>query len=178
MDSLRLESSWWFVVGALALLELMVLAILIYLAKLRRRTHGRGPDLGSVQIVSRFDPRCISHEIERLRLGEKLNESLIKQMSAEDRALFEVSVIDALNKCSREDQHRLRSALIKYGYDEQSARRLMNEDLSNRVRASALLSLLRPQSRDPSIESEQRPTDEETALARATGRTTGPLDLD
>jgi len=34
-------------------------------------------------------------------------------MSSEERALFEVSLIDALNRGTREEQHRLRSALIR-----------------------------------------------------------------
>jgi hypothetical protein len=173
MDLPRFESEWGYLAGALALLELTVFLLLIYMARLRRKARSGAANSASVEIVSPRGGTWVSHEIERLRLGEKLNESRIKQMSAKDRALFEVSVIDVLNKCSREDQHRVRSALIKYGYDEHCARRVMDEELSNRVRACALLSLLRPQWRDQSIE--LGPTDEHVTLVQAAGRTTGPL---
>ncbi|MCI0485475.1 MAG: hypothetical protein L0229_02630 [Blastocatellia bacterium] len=84
-------------------------------------------------------------EIERLRTGGEMDETLIRKMSPEDKAIFEVGLIDALTKWPREDQHRLRSTLIKNGYDERCARCLMRGDISNRVRASTLLALLRPQ---------------------------------
>ncbi len=152
MDLLQLESSWWWFVSALALLELAALAFLIHLVKLRRRRWPRGARLSPVGVPSHRDPKWVSREIERLCSGQDPNEPLIKQMSAEDRALFEVSVIDALNNRTREGQHRLRSALIKYGYDEQCSRRVMSQDFSDRVRATALLSLLRPQWREEPID--------------------------
>lgn len=145
MDLVRLETNGWFLIGALALVGLAVLVLLIFLGKLRGGIRVRGANLCSVEMVSRLDRKWVLREIARLCSGEDLDESLMKQMTAEDRALFDVSIIDALNKYSREDQHRLRSALIKYGYDEQCARRVMSEDFSDRIRASALLSLLRPQ---------------------------------
>ena len=177
MDWPRLESNWWYLVGAVALLELVALVVLIYLRKLRSRTGVTGAHVSSVEIVPGLDPRWVLREIERVRSGEDLNEPMIKQLSAADRALFEVSLIDALSKWPREDQHRLRSALINYGYDEQCARRVMSEDVSDRVRACALLSLLRPQWRDPSGEPEH-PADEGRELGRAAGRTSGPLGLE
>ncbi|HVG22120.1 MAG TPA: hypothetical protein VNI02_24000 [Blastocatellia bacterium] len=85
-------------------------------------------------------------EIERLCEGGNLDAANLRRMSAEDKALFEVQLIDALTKWSREDQHRLRSALIKLGYDENCARRVMRENVSDRVRAKTLLGLLRLQS--------------------------------
>jgi hypothetical protein len=178
MDLLRLESNWWYLVGALALLELAAVVLLVYLSKLRRRNRGMAPGTDVVERLRGFDASWVSQEIVRLCSGEDLDDAAIKRMSGEERALFEVSIIDALNKCSREDQHRLRSALIKYGYDELCARRVMGQDLSDRVRASALLSLLRPQWRHPSIEPERRPRDEGTEVARAARRTTAPLDFD
>jgi hypothetical protein len=120
----------------------------------------------------------ILSEIERLQGGGDPKSTLGSSMSPEYRATFEIAVIDALSRASREEQHHLRSALIKCGYDEQCARRVMGADVSDRIRASALLALLRPQWRHPSIEVEQRPADEITAMARVTGRTTAPLDLD
>jgi len=167
MDLLQLESSWWWFVSAFALLELGALAFLVYLGKLRRRRWPRGVSLNPVGVSSHRDPKWVSREIERLCSGQDPNEPLIKEMSAEDRALFEVSVIDELNHRTREGQHRLRSALIKYGYDEQCARRVMSEDLSDQVRATALLSLLRPQWREEPIDPEQR-----------SSRAKGPLDME
>jgi len=174
---LQLESSWWWLVIALALFELVALVFLICLGSLRRRRWLRGANLGSVVVVaSGRHPKWVSREVERLCAGEDPNEPLIKQMSPEDRALFEVSLIDALNSSTREGQHRLRSALIKYGYDEQCARRVMSEDLADRVRATALLTLLRPQWRKTQIDPEESPSDEGMLRARAARRATGPLD--
>ncbi|HSB10306.1 MAG TPA: hypothetical protein VLM38_12535 [Blastocatellia bacterium] len=173
---LRLEADGWYLIGALVLLELTLLALIIALVRLRRKHRREGSHLVSAAPLLRMNAALVEREIGRLRAGEVVDDSFIKQLSPEDRAMFEVFVIDALNKASREDQHRLRSALVKWGYDEQCARRVMGEDISDRVRASALLALLRPQWRKPSIEVEQRPTNEGTELARAARRTTGPLD--
>jgi len=118
----------------------------------------------------------VSREIERLCAAEDPDEPRIKQMSAEERALFEVSLIDVLNGANSECRRRLRSALIKCGYDEQCSRRVMSQDLSDRVRATALLSLLRPQWRDPKNDTEERASGEGMLLARAASRATGPLD--
>ncbi len=112
--------------------------------------------LNPVAVTSRRDPKWVSREIQRLCSGQYPIEPMIQRMSPEERAMFEVAVIDALNRGEREAQHRLRSALIKYGYDEQCARRVMIEDLSDRVRATALLGLLRPQLPDGAIDPEQR----------------------
>ena len=174
---LQLESSWWWLVIALALFELVALLFFICLGSLRRRRWLREPNPGSVVVSSRRHPRWVPREIERLCAGEDPSEPLIKRMSAEDRALFEVSLIDALNRSTREGQHQLRSALIKYGYDEQCARRVMSEDLSDRVRATALLTLLRPQWRQTQIDDDQRPSDEGMLRAHVATRATGPLDM-
>ena len=178
MDLLQIESSGWWQVIALVLVEFAALVLVIYLGRLRRRRWLRGATLGSANLALRRDPKWVSREIERLCAGDEPNATLIKQMSAEDRALFEVSLIDALNRGTREGQHRLRSALIKYGYDEQCSRRVMSEDLSDRVRATALLNLLRPQWRDTPIDPEQRAGDEGRPRARAAGRATGPPDVE
>jgi len=85
--------------------------------------------------------------------------------------------MDALKGGTREDQHRLRSALIKYGYDELCSRRVMSENLSDRIRAMALLNLLRPQWRD-TPETDPGEAVDELRRARAAIRTTGPLDSD
>jgi len=119
----------------------------------------------------------VAWEIERLCSGENPDGRLAKQMSTADRALFEVSIIDALNNRSREGQHRLRSALIKCGYDEQCARRVMSEDLSDRVRATALLKLLRPQWRGAG-DIAQRTEDDSAARTAAANRANGHVDSD
>jgi hypothetical protein len=178
MNLLRIETDGWYLIGALAALEIAVLALLVSLVRLRHKVRNGGNGLGSTDTPSRLNAFRILSEIERLHAGADPNSMLTASMSAEDRAFFEVSIIDALSRGSREDQHRLRSALVKCGYDEQCARRVMGEDILDRTRASALLGLLRPQWRDPSIEVEQRPTDEVSAMARATSRTTSPLDLE
>lgn len=105
--------------------------------------------------TARLDREGVSSELDRLRDGGELNVSLIENMSAEERALFEIVLIDALTKWPRDDQHRLRSALIKHGYDEQCSRRLMKEAISDSVRASTLLALLRPQSADKSPDADR-----------------------
>ena len=148
MDLPELEYRQWWLVAALALFELMAVVFLIYLARLRRRRWFKGATPIALEVVLRGDPQRVSSEIDRLCSGEDPNGSLIKQMTPADRALFEVSIIDALNNRSREGQHRLRSALIKCGYDELCARRVMSQDLSDRMRATALLNLLRPHWRD------------------------------
>src|SRR5262245_21273608 len=145
MDLPELESGQWWLVAALALFELMAVVFLIYLARLRRRRWFKSASTVAVEIALRGDPHRVSSEIERLCSGEDPNGHLIKLMTPADRALFEVSIIDALNNRSREGQHLLRTALIKCGYDELCARRVMSQDLSDRVRATALLNLLRPQ---------------------------------
>ena len=144
----QFESTWWWFATALALLELAAVALMIYVGRLRRRRWATKPAFVPGRPALQCNPKSVSLEIERLCSEQTSTEPLIKQMTVEERVLFEVSVIEALNNRSRESQHRLRSALIKHGYDEHCARRVMSEDLSDRVRATALLALLRPQGRD------------------------------
>lgn len=153
MHLLQIESTLWRSVIALAIIGVTALGLIFFFGRFRRRGSQRRPRPGSVNAASRRDPKWVSREIERLCSGEEPDAPLIRHMSIEDRALFEVSIIDALNRGTREGQHRLRSALIKYGYDEQCSRRVMSEDFSDRVRATQLLNLLRPQGRDKQIDS-------------------------
>ncbi|MEK6304248.1 MAG: hypothetical protein AABO41_26465 [Acidobacteriota bacterium] len=74
------------------------------------------------------------------------------RLSPEDRAVFEIGLIETLTRGTGEQQRRLRRALIKCGYDEQCARRAMREALADRVRASTLLALLHPESQKKAIE--------------------------
>jgi len=173
IDLFQIEStSVWFA----SFFALSAVLFLLYLRRLNGRRQSRMVDSG-LSNVPRRDANWISIEIERLIAGVDLNEALIKQMSSEERALFEVSIIDALNEGNREGQHRLRSALIKYGYDEQCSRRVMSENLSDRIRATALLTLLRPQWRDTRDDNELGEPVDESRRARAAKRSTGPLDL-
>ncbi|MFY9554681.1 MAG: hypothetical protein WAV47_08210 [Blastocatellia bacterium] len=167
MDSfVQLESNLAYLVGSFVLLGLAGVALSLYLCMARFRRPEKSSNRKSLD-KSSTTPRWVSDEIERLCSGEDFDELLFKQMSAESRALFEVSLIDALTNKAPEKKDRLRSALIKCGYDEQCARRVMSESLTELVRASALLSLLRPQWRDQLIEAEQPSTDEGTAQVRA-----------
>ena len=145
MDYLRLEFPWWYLVGILVLTKSIALTLLIYKRRMKGKKSPAKID-DSPQAAAHSYRGKMAVEIEMLRDGGKLDEAYLRRMSAEDKALFEVQLIDALTKWPREDQHRLRSALIKHGYDENCARRVMRENVSDRVRASTLLSLLRPQS--------------------------------
>lgn len=145
MDYLRLEFPLLYLVGILVLTKFLALTLFIYKRKIKSK---RTPEKvwNSPQVNAYSDREKMSIEIKRLRDGGHLDEAYLRRMSAEDKTIFEVQLIDALTKWPREDQHQLRSALIKQGYDEHCARRVMRESVSDRVRASTLLSLLRPQS--------------------------------
>ncbi|HMG34684.1 MAG TPA: hypothetical protein VKM94_12155 [Blastocatellia bacterium] len=104
-------------------------------------------DSGSVNSSELLSYRLMALELEDLREQGTITELKVERGSAADRTMFEVALIDALSKWPRSDQHLLRSTLIRQGYDEQCRRRLMCEAVSDRVRASTLLNLLRPQSR-------------------------------
>lgn len=124
----------------------------------------KGPGVKLDSSLHSHERRGVAEEIERLRGGGEFNETWLRKLSAEDRALFEIMLIDSLTKWSREDQHQLRSTLIKHGYDEQCARRMMKDKMPDQVRAATLLRLLRPQSNGPATNPNYR-------------RRTGPLNL-
>lgn len=170
---LQLKNSLW-IVAALGFFALAALASLTHLVKMGRKRRRGGTDLSPGNRAPLREPKWVSREIERVCCGQEPDERLFKQMSAEDRAMFEVSVIDALNNRSPESQQRLRSALIKQGYDEQCARRVMSADLADRVRATALLTLLRPQWRDEPLDPEERSSEEGSERALAASHKTGP----
>jgi hypothetical protein len=94
-------------------------------------------------------------EVERLRAGGEFDDSLVRGLTRDQRAFFEVVLIEALTTGSREDRHRLRAMLIKHGVDELCARRIMKESHSDRIRASTLLYLLRPQYRAADLDWEE-----------------------
>lgn len=85
-------------------------------------------------------------EVARLGDGGEMTEEFAARLSPEERAVFEIGLIETLTRGTAEQQRRLRHALIKCGYDEQCARRAMREAISDRVRASTLLVLLHPRS--------------------------------
>lgn len=134
---------------ALALIAVTMLAISRKKGSKKVKKKDRADTVNSKLLVqsARLDREGALREIVRLRDSGKLDESLIENLSSEERALFEIALIDALTEWPRDDQHKLRSALIKHGYDDQCARRLMKDSISSSVRASTLLNLLRPQSR-------------------------------
>ena len=171
---LQLKSTWIF--ASAVFVHQAALSFFFFLFRLGRNSWLARGGSSSGNPSVRHDPKWVPHEIERLCAGDPPNE-LIKKMSAEERALFEVSVIDALNSRPRESQHRLRSALIKFGYDEQCARRVMGAELSDRVRATSLLTLLRPQWRDEPVVQEQ-PRGGDYGRARAASQTSGSLESD
>jgi hypothetical protein len=122
-----------------------------------------------VRVVRQLGQSGVLQEIERLRAGGAVDDALIRGLTDEDRALFEVGLIDALNKWPREDQHMLRSVLIKHGFDEQCSRRLLLGNISCRIRASTLLDLLRPQSQSKRSLSEENTKGDDLFFARAAG---------
>jgi hypothetical protein len=138
------EIDIWLLVGILVTGELMALAFLFYFKPSRVKGKKSRLIYGSAAMISPAAKKSILEEVERLRAGGQLDESLIRRFTSEERALFEIALIDALTESSRKDQNHLRMALIKNGYDELCARRSMSEPVSDRVRASTLLRLLRP----------------------------------
>lgn len=174
MDFFQIESSDIWLAAVIVFLTMPILVV--YLRSFRRRNRSTRADLRPENALRQDD--WVSAEIERLCSGATPNETLIRRMSSEERALFEVSLIDALNRGTREEQHRLRSALIKNGYDELCSRRVMSENLSDRIRAMALLKLLRPQSRDTAADNDIGEAVEQQRRSRAAIRSTGPLDPD
>lgn len=162
------EFYFWFMCSVLAL---GVLALSYRFYKKRREPKvGKGTaSLTSIEVVNQTGSAWILDEIDRFRKGGEMSESFIRRLSQEERAFIEVALIDALTKWPREDQHRLRSMLIKHGYDEMCARRLMKDAISERVRASTLLSLLRPQSVTAEMDDLVKDTSSMTARAARGG---------
>jgi hypothetical protein len=134
-----------YVVGSLVLIEICALILLYRLRRSKTQDRKGSANLASVKLLRPLGQEGVLEEINRLRAGGDLDEALLKSLSSEDKALFEVTLIDALADLPREQQHRLRATLVKHGYDEHCARRLVRAEISDRVRASTLLNLLRPQ---------------------------------
>src|SRR4029079_7038050 len=154
MDSALFVLLIWLVVVTLIAAGVTAIAYGLHARKGRKEERPEAKNVLTRQ-AARLDRDGAFREIARLRDGGELDESLIENMSPEERALFEIALIDALTKWSRDDQHKLRSTLIKHGYDEQCARRLMKDAISSSVRASTLLALLRPQSGNKSPDADR-----------------------
>jgi hypothetical protein len=164
---------FWFASGLLALAVLFI-SYRFYKRKKESKAGKGAVLLTAVEVVKTQGPSWILDEIDRFRRGGEMSESFIRKLSNEERAFIEVALIDALTKWPREDQHRLRSMLIKHGYDEMCSRRLMKDAISERVRASTLLSLLRPQTRPAEAD---EPAREKSSLS-ATAARGGAVDTD
>ena len=135
-----------YLVGSLVLIEICVL-LLFYRLKSSKIEENKGrANQSSVKLRRPLGQEGVLGEITRLIAGGELNVAVLKSFSAEDKARFEVTLIDALAELPRDQQHMLRATLVKHGYDEHCARRLFKADISDRVRASTLLNLLRPHS--------------------------------
>jgi hypothetical protein len=160
---------FWYVAALFLAVELSILAFQFRSKIFARRKKADSLSLSSVRVVRQLGQSGVLREIDRLRAGGEIDDRLIRGLSDEDRALFEVGLIDALNKWPREDQHQLRSMLIKHGYDEQCSRRLLLGNLSCRIRASTLLDLLRPQSQGKFVQNEGKGRGEDRFFTRAAG---------
>lgn len=147
VDFLGFDHTLLYFLGALVLVEIFALVFLYHLRTSKGERKQGGVNLGAVKLIRPVGQEGVLREITRLREGQDLDESVVRCLSAEDKALFEVALIDTLTELPREQQHRLRATLVKHGYDEQCSRGVMRGEISDRVRASALLDLLRPQSR-------------------------------
>ena len=155
--------------GGVLALAVLFLSYRFYKRKTKAKIEKASVSLTSVEVVKNQGPSWVLDEIDRLRRGGEISESFIRRLSHEERAFIEVALIDALTKWPREDQHRLRSMLIKHGYDEMCSRRLMKDAISERVRASTLLSLLRPQTRPADADESAREKSSLSASAASGG---------
>ena len=163
MNFFSAEPLLWYLIAVFIVVEFLALAFFYRLKNSTRDRRREGAEQSPAIALKSLGREAVLGEIERLRAGGEIDEKFIRLMSAEDKALFEIALIDALTKWPREDQHRLRSTLIKNGYDERCAQRLMRGEISNRVRASTLLNLLRPQS-------QARPSEPDSFMKTKRGR--------
>jgi hypothetical protein len=100
-------------------------------------------NLNSVVLLKPLGRAGVLRLVEQLRAGGKVDAPQISDLAAEDRVLFEVTVIDALMVLPRGERTKLKKALLSQGYDELCSRRLHRSDISARVRIETLIELLR-----------------------------------
>ena len=177
MKSFGLNLWLLYLLGGLVLIEVGTL-ILIYSFRIlkKRRKQGSAHSI-YVEITRPIGQQAVLREIARLSSGGDLDPTFVRSLMGEDKALFEVALIDALTGLPRELQHPLRATLVKHGYDEHCARRLMKGEISDRVRASTLRDLLHPQSHTRGVESEgpgQEHQPRKVRSARSGGSSSGP----
>jgi hypothetical protein len=164
----RLLVSLVVILTAISLIGIGALIFINY-RKMKGRVLQSSVNLNSVKIMVPLGRIGVLEEIARLRHGGELNETVIRSLSAEDKALFEVALIESLTELPREEQHLLRATLVRHGYDEQCARRLMKGEISDRIRASTLLDLLRPQWQAKHSETAGPSVTHNSARARSAG---------
>jgi hypothetical protein len=176
MNSLGLNPWIVYLLAGLVLIEAGAV-ILLYCFRISKKKSNRKKVSSAVKILRPIGQEAVLSEIARLSAGGELDETFLGSLLGEDKALFEVALIDALSGLSRELQHPLRATLIKHGYDEHCARRLMKGEISDRVRASTLHDLLLPQSHAMGVETEgSRPEHQPRKVrsARSGGGFVGP----
>jgi hypothetical protein len=154
MKSFGLNLWFVYVLGGLVLIEVAALIVFYALRRVKKRRKLANPHPIAVAIPSPAGQQAVLREIARLSAGGDLDQAFVRSMARADKALFEVALIDALTGLPRERQHSLRATLVKHGYDEHCARRVMRGEISDRVRASTLHGLIHPQSHTMGIESE------------------------
>lgn len=143
MDIPRIDFHVWYVVGALAVIELALIARYVQMRQAGLAYTGAVEMRGTAKVTKSLGRDGVRTEIERLRAGGEVDNNLINSFSQEERVLFEVAIIDALTIWTVEQKTKLRRSLVRHGFDEQCTRRLLNGDLSGHVRASTVLGLLR-----------------------------------
>jgi len=155
-----------YLVGSLVLIEICALIVLYRLRSSKSKKNSGSATLASVKLLRPLGEEGVLREIDKLKAGGELDKALLKNFSEEDRVLFEVTLIGALSELPREQQHVLRATLVKHGYDEHCARRSIKAEISDRVRASTLLSLLRPQSHSSGHERDSSNPEHQSAQIR------------
>ena len=177
MKSFGLNLWLVYALGGLVLIEIAALILFYFLRILKRRRRPGKSNSIPVETPRPIGQHAVLSEIARLSSGGDLDQTFIRGLLREDKALFEVALIDALTGLPRELQHSLRATLVKHGYDEHCARRLMKGEISDRVRASTLHGLLHPQSHTRGVESDgsrQEHQPRKVRSARSGGSLSGP----
>jgi hypothetical protein len=152
----HVDFSLWLLLAAFVLTELLALGFFLYLKRHNYRGKEQRPN--PEQSGAHTPASLVREEMERLRGGGSLTDSVLRGFSEDERLLFEVAAIDALSRWPAEDRERMRAMLIKLGYHEQCARRSLRGGISDRIRASTLLDLLRPDT-DPEPRPHETPQD-------------------
>ena len=177
MKSFGLNLWIGYLLGGLVLIQVGALTLVYYFRISKKKSKQRNVNSASVKILPPVGHQAVLCEIARLSAGGDLDEAFVGSLLGEDKALFEVALIDALTGLPRELQHSLRATLVKHGYNEHCARRLMKGEISDRVRASTLHGLLHPQSHNLGGESEgsrSEPPPRKARSARSGGGFAGP----